>query len=172
MNNAWTSHPIRALIAADLCVNILLGLPFLKHNKIVIDHNADTAIAKDSNFDLLNENKFILPKIPPPSCQSLKNDHKRILHLCHLISQELKWKCSECLSLQNNDSFNNFNHHNHITSIKATIECLMSKQELLSLETSLKDEFKQIFSPIPHIDLLPLHKPAHIHFKDAYKKNL
>ena len=67
LNNAWTSCPIRTLITADLCVNILLGLPFLKHNKIVIDHDADTAIAKDSNFDLLNENSFILPKKPPPS---------------------------------------------------------------------------------------------------------
>lgn len=67
LNNAWTSHPIRALIAADLCVNILLGLPFLKHNKIVIDHDSDTAIAKDSNFDLLNENSFVIPKKSAPT---------------------------------------------------------------------------------------------------------
>ena len=42
LNNTWTSQPVRALIAADLCTNILLGLPFLKHNKIVIDHDSDT----------------------------------------------------------------------------------------------------------------------------------
>ena len=34
----------------------------------------------------------------------------------------------------------------------------------------MKDKFKQIFSPIPHIDLLPPHKPACIHLKYAYKK--
>jgi hypothetical protein len=38
------------------------------------------------------------------------------------------------------------------------------------LEIKLKNEFKQIFSPIPHINLLPPHEPARIHLKDAYKK--
>ena len=65
LNNAWTSQPVRALIAADLCTNILLGLPFLKHNKIVIDHDSDTVIDKITGFDLLNENK-IFPLLHPP----------------------------------------------------------------------------------------------------------
>jgi hypothetical protein len=39
LNNAWSSLPIRAILAKDLCTDILLGLPFLKHNKIVIDHD-------------------------------------------------------------------------------------------------------------------------------------
>lgn len=43
-------------IANDLCVNILLGLPFFKHNKIVIDHKLDTAIDKLTGFDLLHKN--------------------------------------------------------------------------------------------------------------------
>ena len=30
LNNAWTSRPVRVLITHDLCVSILLGLPFLK----------------------------------------------------------------------------------------------------------------------------------------------
>ena len=34
----------------------------------------------------------------------------------------------------------------------------------------MKDDFEHIFKPIPHIDLLPPHKPARIHLKDAYKK--
>ena len=73
-NNAWTSHPVRALIAHDLCINILLGLPFLKHNKIVIDHDSVTAIAKDSGFDLLNSTKSLLqlPPLTPPLSPKIK----------------------------------------------------------------------------------------------------
>jgi Aspartyl protease len=55
LNNAWTARPVTALIANDLCIDILLGLPFLKHNKIVIDHELDTAVEKNSGFDLLHE---------------------------------------------------------------------------------------------------------------------
>ena len=65
LNNAWTSRPVRALIAPDLCTSILLGLPFLKHNKIVIDHESDTAIDKISGFDLLNEVLFAHPSKKP-----------------------------------------------------------------------------------------------------------
>ena len=44
------------VIAFDksLCIPILLGLPFLKHNNILIDIEANTAIDKKNNFDFLN----------------------------------------------------------------------------------------------------------------------
>ena len=45
-NNAWSSHPVRALITARLCSDILLGLPWLTHNNIIVDHNACTVIDK------------------------------------------------------------------------------------------------------------------------------
>jgi len=51
LNNAWSSKPVRALIAPGLCSNILLGLPFLVHNKIVIDHDSRTAIDKTCGFE-------------------------------------------------------------------------------------------------------------------------
>ena len=50
LNNAWSSKVVRALIAPGLCRNILLGLPFLVHNKIVIDHEARTAVDKSCGF--------------------------------------------------------------------------------------------------------------------------
>ena len=60
-NNEWTSKPICALVAPGLCSNILLGLPFLTHNNIVIDHAARTAIDKESGFDLMND-ESIMPR--------------------------------------------------------------------------------------------------------------
>jgi hypothetical protein len=171
LNNAWTSRPVRALIAADLCVNILLGLPFLKHNKIVIDHDADTAIAKDSGFDLLNEESYTPPLKSVPSRLSPKQKREQIIHIRRQLVQELKLRCEERKKyLEHNNLLETITPPNYIASIKSTIQRLSSKQELLDLENNLKSEFEKIFSPIPHIDLLPPHEPARIHLKDAYKK--
>ena len=51
-NNEWMSKTVCALLAPGLCSNILLGLLFLAHNNIVIDHTAHTVIDKELGFDL------------------------------------------------------------------------------------------------------------------------
>jgi Reverse transcriptase (RNA-dependent DNA polymerase)/Aspartyl protease len=171
LNNAWTSRPVRALVAADLCINILLGLPFLKHNKIVIDHDADTAIDKLSGFDLLNENKPSALTTLSPRRLSPKQRRDTLLHNRRLMIEELKWRCHERrIVLEQNNLFESTTSHNYIASIRDTIQRLASKQELQHLETSMKEEFKKIFEPIPHINCLPPHEPARIHLQDAYKK--
>jgi hypothetical protein len=60
----WKSKAICAVIAPSLCSPVILGLLFLSHNKIVVDHEARTAITKDSGFDLLHLN-VLQPKPPP-----------------------------------------------------------------------------------------------------------
>jgi hypothetical protein len=60
LSGGWKLKVVRAVVAPSLCAPVILGLLFLAHNKIVIDHEKQTAIAKDSDFDLLN------PKLPPP----------------------------------------------------------------------------------------------------------
>jgi len=54
LDNSWTLKPILMVIAPGLCTGILLGLPFLVHNHIVIDHERPSAIVKDITVDLLN----------------------------------------------------------------------------------------------------------------------
>ena len=49
--STWTIH---AIVAQNLCSLVILGLLFLKHNKIVIDHDEWTAINITAGFDLLN----------------------------------------------------------------------------------------------------------------------
>jgi hypothetical protein len=171
INNAWTSRPVKAFIANDLCTNILLGLPFLKHNKIVIDHDADTAIDKTTGFDLLNENKsspLIIPKQP-----KLFPKQKRdlILHIQRKVLEELKWKCAQRLQfLQQTNSFEKITLFNPIALIKDRIEYLATQEQLSKLDSDVKQDYYQIFQPIPHVDLLPDHEPARIHLKEAYKK--
>jgi hypothetical protein len=68
----WSSRTVRAIIAPGLCAPMILGLPFLKHNDIVVDASACTAIDKKSAFDLLNP---VIPVKPVPK-QKLKDFFK------------------------------------------------------------------------------------------------
>ena len=54
LDNSWTLKPVTAVIAPGLCTNILLGLPFLIHNRIVVDHESPSTFVKDTSIDLLN----------------------------------------------------------------------------------------------------------------------
>jgi hypothetical protein len=53
-NNAWMSSTIKAVLAPNLCVPLLLGSPFLVSNHIVMDFKAGTAIDKCCGYNLLN----------------------------------------------------------------------------------------------------------------------
>jgi hypothetical protein len=56
-NDSWSSRTVHAVVTPGLCTDIILGLPFLCTNKIVIDHEQNTCVAKASGYDLLH---------PPP----------------------------------------------------------------------------------------------------------
>jgi hypothetical protein len=45
-HSSWVSKPVCAIVAPNLCMPIILGLPFLLHNNIVIDHATRTVIQK------------------------------------------------------------------------------------------------------------------------------
>ena len=83
INNTWTSRPIRALIATGLCADILLGLPWVKHNSIIIDHEKCTVIDKKCNFDLFDDTTCI-PKMTNITL-SLKDKKKKFFFV------ESKW---------------------------------------------------------------------------------
>jgi len=92
LDNSWTSKPIIAVIAPGLCTNVLLGLPFLVHNHIVVDHELPSAIVKDTSVDLLN---FV--PAPKKILKIQKSPHrKRIeIRLLHRdLLKELKWRCA------------------------------------------------------------------------------
>ena len=60
----YNSKTVHAVISPSLCMPVLLGLPFFKHNGIIVDTNAHITIDKFQNFNLLNP---VLPKpISPP----------------------------------------------------------------------------------------------------------
>jgi len=154
----------------SLCSNILLGLPFLTDNKIVIDHDAQTAIDKTTGFDLLDSSSVMprdtVRKMIPPKVKV-----KLFLEWRKAMIKELKWKCAQRLSkLTEANLFEISRPINVVTAVKNTIERLASKDKLIKCEEQLKDKFKEIFEPIPHVLMLPTTDLARIQLKDAYKK--
>ena len=170
LNNAWSSKPVRALIAPGLCSSILLGLPFLVHNKIVIDHDSRTAIDKNCGFDLLNENTTCRATAPPH--KNLSPKQKRLLILKHKknVLIELKLKCSQRrLHLETNDLVEHVQPFNPIAAITDRIHTLAYQSKLNKLEDGIKHEFRDVFRPIPHISELPTTDTARIHLINAYQ---
>ncbi|KIO13808.1 hypothetical protein M404DRAFT_121464, partial [Pisolithus tinctorius Marx 270] len=72
-DSRFRSRSVRAIIAPGLCTPLLLGLPFLSHNKLVIDHALRTCISKDTGYDLMNPPGSVCSPSPvTPSVQAVK----------------------------------------------------------------------------------------------------
>ncbi len=107
-----------------------------------------------------------LRKMIPPKVKSRLHLENR-----KAMITELKWKCAERLAkLTEADLFQIAKPINTISAIKDTIEILAMKDKLNGCEEQLKNEFKEIFEPIPHVSMLPRTTEARIQLKDAYKK--
>src|ERR1700720_4163413 len=142
---------MHAVIAPSLCAHVVLGLPFLAHNKIVIDHDARTVIDKTTNFDLLN------PKpVPPPPApkKKLKDFFHNLQEDRKLMVAELKMVCHE-QKLKLKHQFKELKPVDIIAAIRTCIKILTSQEQLNRLGESVKDKYRDIFSPIPHLDELP-----------------
>ena len=84
---------------------------------------------------------------------------------------ELKWKCEQLrLSIDADPRLQKYPPMLPITAVTARIEQLVCKDKLVQLDCELKYEYKGIFEPIPHTDLLPTNYTTHIKLKDAEKK--
>ena len=76
--SAWTVHVV---VTPNLCNPVILGLPFLKHNKIVIDHDQRTAIDKTTGFDLLNPSICAPPKAPKKKLKDIFTTNRKAVAL-------------------------------------------------------------------------------------------
>ena len=76
LDQTWTSYCVCTLIAPNLCMPIIFGLPFLSHEHIAIDHAAHSCIDEKSGYNLLN----LIIVTPPP--KKLQPKEKRHLITC------------------------------------------------------------------------------------------
>lgn len=90
----WTSKTVCTIITPSLCAPVILGLPFLTHNNIVVDHACCTTMDKESGFDLLNPSP---PPPPAPPKRKLKDFFHGLKEDCKMLVAELKMVCAESL---------------------------------------------------------------------------
>ncbi|KIO00253.1 hypothetical protein M404DRAFT_153059, partial [Pisolithus tinctorius Marx 270] len=109
-DSRFCSHSIRTIIAPGLCTLLLLGLPFLSHNKLVIDHALCTCISKDTGYDLMNPlGSVCSPSLVTPSIQAVKKIKDMISTVQHhievLAAAEELTKCNARLKVEFADRF-------------------------------------------------------------------
>lgn len=164
-SGAWTSKTLRAVVAPSLCANVILGGPFLAHNNIVVDHSTRTAVDKISGFDLLNPTSL---KPKPKPKRKLKEFFHDLKADRALMVAELKMVCAErkCALEHKMEIPKPFDT---LGAVRQRIETLTCLEELNRLGEAVKEKYKDIFEPIPHLDELPTDVYCRIKLKDAKK---
>jgi hypothetical protein len=147
LNHDWQSCTVRAIVAPNLVVPLLLGGPFLSHNCLLIDHELCTCIDKVSNFDLFN----------PP------------MHTKHVL-RELDAVLSQRQQLNDECDTTPF----VATAVRRRIDSLAfieaNKTQLDRLDAEMRRKYNDRFpTDIPHIDQLPTEIVHRIRLKDPNK---
>jgi hypothetical protein len=159
----WISKTICAIIAPGLCSPVILGLLFLSHNCIVIDHHAQTAIDKTTGFDILN------PVAPPPLAppkKKLKQVFAEVQENRKLLIAELKMVRAERLCTQR-QHFETVKPIDVVAAVRERIEGLAATVKLQALGDKLMKEYSDVFAPIPHLNELPTDVYCCIKLKDV-----
>ena len=158
---------VHTVISSSSCIPILLGLPFLKHNSIVIDVDVNTAIDKYNGFDLLNPP--IAAQKPKPRIGQQKFNyeyHANILRLHKLLLEDLKTTLLHCKHFVSSE------HAQKIDVVGAVcvrLERLAAQEKSDQMGTEILKTYHAVFEPCPHIDDLPTDVYCHIKLKDASK---
>jgi hypothetical protein len=146
----WAAKPVCAIVTPSLCTPILLGLPFLSHNNVVVDHTTWTVIEKNTGVDLLN--------LEPPKriCEkkSLKVLYKEVVGARKAVLLELKVACWEQLQ-KVKGKLKLVKGTNCVAAIRQCIEVLSAQEKLKGMSDRIKEEFWDVFSLIPHVRKLP-----------------
>ena len=163
----WTAQTVRAIVAPYLCAPVIAGLPFLTHNKIVIDHAARTIINKDTGFDLLSPPtpKLVVQAASPATRRQEKA--KAVVTNRQRMAAKLK---SVCQQWAKNIKFEQVRKVDIVGTIRARLETLAMEERLQQLADMIKRKHKAVFEPIPHVDELPTEMYFRIHLKDTSKR--
>jgi hypothetical protein len=140
----WTSKTVRAVVAPSLCAPVILGLPFLSHNNIVIDHAARTVIDKMTGFDLLHPPVVVNRTLKA----DLKEFFKNLGRDRALLLMELKLACKERLdhTLFKHEPIAPFDA---LAALRERIETLTAVEQLAALSDAVKRKYRPVFNNIP-----------------------
>jgi len=160
----WHSHIINAIICPELHTNLTLGLDFLMKNKIVVDAELWTVVAKESGYDLLNPPNPKLHQCPitrsPAQCHKLEvqqikagqNNARKTRLLVHMELMALFDENPGHFDMTASTT----GLLDLITTIKTQIVQLAGEATLRKLDKQMKESFVNCFpSNIPHVMDLP-----------------
>ncbi|KAF7330601.1 Reverse transcriptase-RNase H-integrase [Mycena sanguinolenta] len=143
---SWESNTVRALIAPNLAVDVILGLPWLERNHIHLPPP---------------------PKTPPMKLREKLRKTKADLKL---LVTELKAVCAARLErMTASNLFEKVRDVDVVAAVRERIDTLAALAHYQKLGDDLKRRYKPIFEPIPHIDNLPDDVVCEIKMKDAHK---
>jgi hypothetical protein len=164
---SYETNTVCALIAPDLCTDVILGLPFLKRNSIVVDHSDGSVIDKRTNYNLLDP---VIASPPPPPKPKLREHLKKTKADHETMAKELHTVCATRLqALTDANLFETVREVDVVAAIRERIEVMAEAERRQKLGDDLKAEYKPIFEVIPHVDRLPTDVLCEIKIKDAYK---
>ena len=151
---SWSSKPVAAVVCPSLCVDVLLGMPFLCDNNIVIDSARRSALVKDANVDLL---KTVTKPTGRPRTQQ-RNVFIDVID--ELKRLHRSWPTDQPVFpiMETVPSF--------VTCIVQHLALVDFKTHLAQMEEQVKDEFADIFEPLPHTSELPTDVLCEIKLKD------
>ena len=161
LDQRWTSRRFRALITPNLCMPIIFGLLFLSHNNIITDHSLRSCIDKKTGYDLINP-KIVLP---PPKRLQPKEKRERIKAHKRDAIKELKTVCNIRRVLVDS-RLEKVKTPDIVGAIRGRIEELALIETLKKEDSKLREEFKDLFEAIPHVNELPTDCLAEIQIKD------
>ena len=165
LDQSFHAKPVRALLTPGLCMPVILGLPWLEKNKIVCDHADRSCYVKPSGYNLLHPPKILPPPPPKPKLKVQLRENrelkKRALKELVMVVKE-KWLPRRAKDEEIKDI-------DIVAMIRNRIATIAIMQDMEKREQNLKDEFRTVFEPIPHIDELPTDVLARIKLKEADK---
>jgi hypothetical protein len=166
-NNLWSSQTVRTVVTPGPCTDVILGLLFLKVNKIVTDHSNNTCVAKDNGYDLLNPPAA--PEVKEPF-MSLQEKHRKLQHSVKKQKRLLLLQLNSVGRVKREELDNEYRATDGIdviAAIREQVEILADKARLIERSDKLCDEFKDVFDPLPHYDDLLDEIHCKINLKDA-----
>ena len=165
MDQQWTAQTVRAIVAPTLAYPVILGGPFLKSNKIVIDHEFGKVVAKDALYQLIPlvadrpEDVQVLQVTPNPEERKTRQDLFRELQerMTHLkLFEELRERTKERKVDADHHSMEGASHRHFARTLDNRIQVFAVWDELEQHDRELREEFKDRFpTDIPHVTRLP-----------------
>ncbi|GBE79178.1 Transposon Tf2-1 polyprotein [Sparassis crispa] len=153
---SWSSVTCRAIIVSLCCYPIIAGRPFLKTNRLIVDHKCDSITDKSTGHDICKLAPLAVS--PPPSLAP------SIIPVAFLF-HELAERTADCQTHCDEHTVDEAATAVH--AIRKHTEELAFQMTLESENRKIKDEFSDLFpDDIPHLNELPTDIYHHFVLKD------